>query len=134
MLIINNLKKYFHSKSGENLVIDNVSFKMNNFDFISIVGPSGCGKSTVLSMIAGVLEKSDGEIIKDCSTGYMFQNDLLFDWLTILDNCLLPLTIKNKVTKTEKEVVIKMLEKYGLGNCLNMFPHELSGGMRQRVV
>jgi len=63
----------------------------------------------------------------------MLQTDALFDWLTILDNCLLGLKIKNELTEEKKEYVISLLKKYGLGDFMNSFPKHLSGGMRQRV-
>lgn len=133
MLSINNLKKYYHTKKDEILALDNISFEINNNELISIVGPSGCGKSTILSIIAGVLSKSNGEINKNCSIGYMLQNDLLFDWLTILDNCLLGLSINGKVNNYDKEYVINLLKKYGLYEYINKYPSSLSGGMKQRA-
>lgn len=133
MLIVNNLKKNYHTLKDEIKTLDNISFELKENEFISIVGPSGCGKSTILSILAGIIDKSDGIIICDKTIGYMLQDDLLFEWLTIYDNCLLGLKIQNKLTKENKKYVLDLLEKYGLKDYINMYPNNLSGGMRQRV-
>ena len=95
MLIVNNLKKNYHTLKDEIKTLHNISFELKENEFISIVGPSGCGKSTILSILAGIIDKSDGIIICDKTIGYMLQDDLLFEWLTIYDNCLLGLKIQN---------------------------------------
>lgn len=136
-LEINNLKKIYHSKNCEVISLDNVSFSIYDKEYISIVGPSGCGKSTILGIIANVIEKSSGNISfskKNAKIGYMLQDDALLEWKTILDNCLLGLEITKKNTKENKEKVINLLKKYGLGDFINSFPSSLSGGMRQRVL
>ena len=103
-------------------------------DFLAIVGPSGCGKSTILSILSGLDDKTSGKIInQNKKIGYMLQTDALFDWLTILDNCLLGLKIQKKLTKENKKYVIDMLNKYDLKDFINAYPNSLSGGMRQRV-
>ncbi len=135
-LEINNLKKIYHSKNREVISLDDVSFSIYDKEYISIVGPSGCGKSTILGIVANVIEKSNGNISfskKDAKIGYMLQDDALLEWKTILDNCLLGLEITKKNTKENKEKVINLLKKYGLGDFINSFPSSLSGGMRQRV-
>ena len=136
LLEINNLKKYYHDDTGETLAIDNISLDIYEGDFISIVGTSGCGKSTLLSILAGIENKSDGAIIynKDnFKIGYMLQKDSLFPWRTILDNCLIGLEIEGNLTKTKKEKVVSLLEKYGLKDFIYKYPSSLSGGMKQRV-
>ena len=136
LLEIKNLKKYYHDTKGEILAIDNISLTINENDFISIVGTSGCGKSTLLSILAGIENKSNGEIKfnKDnFKIGYMLQKDSLFPWRTILDNCLIGLEINNSLTKEKKEKVISLLNKYGLKDFIYKYPSSLSGGMKQRV-
>ena len=133
MLIVNNLKKNYHTLKDEIKTLSNISFKLKENEFISIVGPSGCGKSTILSILAGIIDKSDGIIICDKTIGYMLQDDLLFEWLTIYDNCLLGLKIQKKLNSENKKYVLDLLEKYGLKDFINMYPNNLSGGMRQRV-
>ena len=132
ILKIKNLSKIYHTKTSETKAIENFSFELNNNEFIAIVGPSGCGKSTILNILANLDNKSDGEIIiKDnVKLGYMLQQDALFSWKTVLDNCLLGLKI-NKMNN--KDYVLKLLNTYGLKDFLNSYPNTLSGGMRQRV-
>ena len=131
MLIVKNLKK----KYGNNVVLKDISFEVEKGDRIAIIGPSGCGKSTILSILTNLEEKSDGDIIfhGNENIGYMLQNDSLFPWLTILDNCLLGLEIYGKKSKEATENVIRLLDKYGLGEFKNKYPDSLSGGMKQRV-
>lgn len=136
ILEVKNLTKIYHNKQGETIALDNIDLSVNEGEFISLVGPSGCGKSTFLSIIGGITEKSRGVINyqKNCKIGYMFQSDTLFDWLTILDNCLLGLKISNNLTDNTKKKVISLLENYGLKDFIHSYPKQLSGGMRQRVV
>ena len=135
LLEIKNFKKMYHNDQCETIAVDNVSFEVNKNEILSIVGPSGCGKSTILSILTNLEEKSDGDIIfhGNENIGYMLQNDSLFPWLTILDNCLLGLEIYGKKSKEATENVIRLLDKYGLGEFKNKYPDSLSGGMKQRV-
>ncbi len=136
LLEIRDLKKYYHDVNGETLAIDNISLDINENEFISIVGTSGCGKSTLLSILAGLENKSSGTINylkEDLKIGYMLQNDSLFPWRNILDNCLIGLEINGKVSQDDKNKVINLLNKYGLGDFIYKYPRELSGGMKQRV-
>lgn len=135
LLEIKNLKKNYQTESGETKAIENFSFNLNDGEFVAIVGPSGCGKTTILSILAGLLNKSSGEIIikDDKKLGYMLQQDCLFEWRTILDNCLLGLEIKKELSDQNTKDVIKLIEMYGLKDFINSYPNNLSGGMRQRV-
>ncbi|MCI8446177.1 MAG: ABC transporter ATP-binding protein [Bacilli bacterium] len=135
ILEIKNLRKIYHTKQGETLAVENFSFSLKDGEFVSIVGPSGCGKSTILSILCGLDEKSSGNIniAPGKTVGYMLQQDCLFEWKTILENCLLGLEINNTLTKENKEYVLNLLETYGLKDFINSYPSSLSGGMRQRV-
>jgi NitT/TauT family transport system ATP-binding protein len=141
LLDINNLFLTYHSKIGETQALSRLSFAVKNNEFISIVGPSGCGKTTILSLIAGLLKPSSGEILLDgkkiesinTDIGYMFQRDNLFDWLTVEKNVLFALNLQKKASEENKNFVYNLVEKYGLSEFLNHYPSELSGGMRQRV-
>ena len=135
ILRVNQLKKTYHTNQGETPAIDEVSFSLEPGEFIAIVGPSGCGKSTILSVLCNLLEKSGGtiETNQDTSFGYMLQQDCLFPWRTILDNCLLGLEITKQNTKENQEHVLKLLKTYGLEEFIHSYPANLSGGMRQRV-
>ncbi|MGI6329347.1 MAG: ABC transporter ATP-binding protein [Bacilli bacterium] len=136
LLTIENLNKTYYQKKDIIHALKNISLKVNAGDFIALVGPSGCGKSTILSILCGIVEKTSGNITynkKNITIGYMLQNDSLFPWLTILNNCLLGLKIKKKVNKNNKEKVINLLKMYGLKDFIHHYPNSLSGGMRQRV-
>lgn len=136
ILMINNLSKTYYTPKKEVLAIEDLSLDVLEDEIIAIVGPSGCGKSTLLNILGGFETKDNGEIIYpdgDKKIGYMFQTDCLFDWLTILDNCLLGLKIQNELTDENKEYVINLLKNYGLYDFINSYPSNLSGGMRQRV-
>lgn len=135
IISINKLSKKYHSK-GETTAIKNLTLSVKEGEYLAIVGPSGCGKSTLLSILSGIEKKSSGSIIlhKDnIKFGYMLQEDCLFPWLNILDNCLLGLKINKEITKENKDYVIKLLNDYGLHDFIYSYPNSLSGGMRQRV-
>lgn len=135
ILNISNLKKTFHTIEGEVKALDSITFDVKDKEFVSIIGPSGCGKSTILSILSGLEEKSSGKISfsKNCTIGYMLQNDSLFEWRTVLENCMLGLEIEKKDTKESKDYVIHLLKTYGLEEFINEYPSRLSGGMRQRA-
>jgi len=135
ILSIKNLKKIYHTKQGETLAVDNFSFNLLDGELVAIVGPSSCGKSTILSILCGLEKKSDGEIKinNDAKIGYMLQQDCLFNWRTILKNCLLGLEITGDLNETSKQYVMDLLKTYGLKDFINSYPQNLSGGMRQRV-
>ena len=135
ILKIKNLKKIYHTLHEEIEAINNFSLDLKENEFVALVGPSGCGKSTILKILSGLEKASDGniEIDKNIKLGYMLQEDSLFDWLTIKENCLLGLKIQNILTKENENNVIRLLETYGLKEFINSYPKNLSGGMRQRV-
>ncbi len=130
----------YFTKKSEFTALKDLDFSIKKGEFVSIVGPSGCGKTTILSLIAGLLEPTTGEIlldgknVKEVSTGYMFQKDHLFEWRTIYQNITLGLEIKGKkILQEDKNRIDNLLSKYGLIDFKNSHPSQLSGGMRQRV-
>ena len=135
ILEVKDLKKIYHNSTNEIVAIDNLTFNLKEGEFIGIVGPSGCGKSTILSILCGLEEKTDGSInyLKNNNIGYMLQQDCLFEWRNVLNNCLLALELKKELNDTSKKYVINLLETYGLKDFINSYPNDLSGGMRQRV-
>ena len=136
ILKINNLSKSYYTKEKEILAIDNISLDIPKNEVTAIVGPSGCGKSTLLNIIGGLDRQNSGDIIfekNDNKIGYMFQSDCLFPWLSILDNCLIGLKIQKCLTLENIEYVKNLLKNYGLGEFMDSYPSNLSGGMRQRV-
>lgn len=139
-LSFKNVNFNYFTKDGEFEALRNLTFFIKKGEFVSIVGPSGCGKTTILSLIAGLLEPTSGEIlldgekVKDANIGYMFQRDQLFEWRNIYKNILLGLEIKNKKqNEQDEEYIDSLLKKYGLYDFKTKHPSELSGGMRQRV-
>ena len=91
ILEIKNLSKVYHTPKSETIAVKDFSFDLKNGEFIAIVGPSGCGKSTILNIIGALDNKSHGDIKfnKELKIGYMLQQDALFNWRTVLDNCML---------------------------------------------
>lgn len=135
LLKVNNLSKIYYKSDHETEAVRDITFDLNEGDFIGIVGPSGCGKSTILNIICGLDEKTRGEVImKDnIKIGYMLQEDALFPWLTIFDNATLGLKISKKLTIQNKKYVLNLLRKYDLIDFKDKYPNELSGGMKQRL-
>ena len=141
IVTLRNVSMSYHTLREETLAIDNISFDVYDKEFLTILGPSGCGKSTILSLIYGLISPSKGEIRisskienpKDQLVAYMLQHDHLFNWRTIEQNVLLGLEIKKNVTNEAREYVTNLLNTYGLGKFLNHYPHQLSGGMKQKA-
>ncbi|MDR1364752.1 MAG: ABC transporter ATP-binding protein [Oscillospiraceae bacterium] len=136
LMKLENISLIYHTKINENLAIKDVSFKIYENEFLSLVGPSGCGKSTILSIISGLTKPSKGKIhsnIAKNSIGYMLQKDCLFGWRTIEQNVLLGLEINEKLNNKTKKNTLNILNKYGLGSFLHQYPSQLSGGMRQKA-
>ncbi|MDE3839139.1 ABC transporter ATP-binding protein [Bacillus methanolicus] len=133
-LIVKEVSKRF----GTNEIIRDLSFRVEKEEFVSIIGPSGSGKSTIFHMIGGIITPDEGTIQLENKTingtrgeiSYMPQTPSLFPWRTVLENTILSQELKGK---PDKEKAKEMLEKAGLASYLNSYPHELSGGMKQRV-
>ena len=141
ILEIKDISKIYQGKESEILALSNINFQIEEGEFVSIIGPSGCGKSTLLSIIAGLEEKTTGNIYIEQEKvtgisekiGYMLQRDCLLEWKTILDNTLFGLEIKKQLNKDTKAYAKSLLKKYDLYEFKDKYPSELSGGMRQRV-
>ena len=138
---VKNIYMNYHTLTAETIALMDISFTVENGEFVSIVGPSGCGKSTLLNIISGLIKPSSGEIYIDGEIqngyseklGYMFQKDQLFEWLTVLENVSLGLKIKKKLNDESKKKLEKLLKNYNLWDFKDHYPRQLSGGMRQRV-
>ncbi len=133
MLRFSRASLIYHTRHGETMAAENLSFTVDEGEFVAIIGPSGCGKTTLLSLAAGLLKPSAGEVETFGSCGYMLQKDELFPWRTIEKNIFLPLEIKKQNTAENRERARALAVKYGLGDFLTSYPSELSGGMRQRA-
>ena len=123
----------YHTVRGELVAAKDLSFSVDEGEFVAIIGPSGCGKTTLLSLAAGLLKPSAGTIESRGSFGYMLQKDELFPWRTIEKNIFLPLEIRHQKSPEHRERAIALAKKYGLGDFLKSYPAQLSGGMRQRA-
>lgn len=140
LLSIRNLRKVYVTRDGELEALGSVSFDVHKREFVSIVGPSGCGKTTLLKIIAGLLEKTEGEIVVNQSSfdrtrevGFVFQKPLLLHWRKIIDNVLLPIEILKLDRKKYMDRAHDLLKLVGLDGFEQRYPNELSGGMQQRV-
>lgn len=136
-----NISMTYHTQDREILALNNLNLEIHDQEILGIVGPSGCGKSTLLSLVAGLILPSKGRVLVNDlevkqplkNIGYMFQKDQLFDWRNILDNVTLGLELQKKLDKESLNEAREMLDSYGLGDFLDSYPNQLSGGMRQRV-
>lgn len=141
ILEFKNVKYFYQTKDDEIFALNDINFDVEEENFVSLVGPSGCGKTTLLSLTAGLLSPSSGEIILDGTSkidtkkiGYMFQRDHLFEWRTVWKNITLGLEIQKPKNLDEKLAFAEeLLKKYDLYSFKNQKPRSLSGGMRQRV-
>lgn len=142
MLKMIDVTKIFKKADGEKVVaISNINLEVRKNEFVCLVGPSGCGKTTILKLLAGLDVPSKGDIFIDgepingpsSDRGIVFQEYALFPWRTVLENVTFGLEMK-KIGKKEREQKSRhYLELVGLEGYAKAYPHELSGGMRQRV-
>lgn len=133
ILRFDNVTHIYHTARGEVIAAKNLTFSVDEGEFVAIIGPSGCGKTTLLSLAAGLLKPSAGTIERQGSYGYMLQKDELFSWRTIEKNIFLPLEIRKQNTPENRDRAIGLAKKYGLEDFLKSYPSQLSGGMRQRA-
>ena len=133
ILKVDKISKTYQALNGEVEAIKDVSFNIKEGEFVSIIGPSGCGKSTILSIIAGLEDKTSGDIKIEGQVGYMLQKDSLLEWRTIYKNAIFGLETLGIKTKENEEYVIELLKKYHLYEFKDKYPRQLSGGMRQRA-
>lgn len=140
-LQLKDVSHYYFTSSGYTKALEHISLSVQEGEFISIIGPSGCGKSTILSLIARLLQPTEGEItirgvpLSETNTkvGYMLQSDYLFPWKSILNNILLGPKIKKQITDETIERAHQYLQDVQLAHTTNQYPTALSGGMRQRI-
>ena len=140
-LVIDNVSKNFIDPQGKQLsVLENVSLTVHSEEFVALVGPSGCCKSTLLNLTAGLLSPSDGSIyFTDLTEGHtpamgiVFQETGLFPWRSVYENIAFGLEATGVPKTAQKERIQHYINLVGLGGFEKAFPHQLSGGMRQRV-
>ena len=143
LIEIKGVKHAYQTGDGPLPVLDGLEMAVPEGGFCAVVGPSGCGKSTLTRLVAGLMKPDEGEVWlhgelvtgPKSTVGMAFQNPVLLEWRTILQNVMLPLEIvPNKLTKAQKEDRARhLLELVGLAGFEDKRPSELSGGMRQRA-
>ena len=132
---IRNLYKHF----GDLRAIDDVSIEIAEGQFFVIVGPSGCGKTTLLRILGGLEQVTSGAVeLKDPGAGrpqysMIFQGDSIFPWMTVWDNAAYGLRMRKAPKDVTEAAVKQWLDRTGLTRFAHLYPHQLSGGMRQRV-
>jgi len=132
---ISNLHKHF----GSLVAIENVSIEIAEGSFFVIVGPSGCGKTTLLRILGGLEEVTSGTVdVRDPNPGrpqysMVFQGDSIFPWMTVWENAAYGLKMRRAPREEVDATVRQWLERTGLTRFAHLYPHQLSGGMRQRV-
>ncbi|MGI8393126.1 ABC transporter ATP-binding protein [Leucobacter sp. W1038] len=136
-----NLSKRYATRKEEVVALEDVTLQVQPGEFVSLLGPSGCGKTTLLRLIGGLETPTDGLLLVDGAEvkdshpelGVVFQTDLLMPWRTVLDNVLLQADVRKQRNSEIKERARSLLEQVGLTDFIDSFPHQLSGGMKQRV-
>jgi NitT/TauT family transport system ATP-binding protein len=131
----------YRTRTGPVLAVDRLSLQAQEKEFLAILGPSGCGKSTLLKMVAGLIPPSTGSILVDGqpvtqpleSLGMVFQSPVLLRWRTVLRNVLFPAEATGHDDTAMRERAMDLLRLVGLAGFEDKYPHELSGGMAQRV-
>ena len=136
-----SIKDASYGYKREETVVNHVSWSIPQGEFHCLVGRSGCGKTTLLKVAAGLLQPTSGSIfIKDhrvpepsADVGFVFQSPNLLEWLSVIDNILLPISIKLKPRVQDKTYAMDLLDLVGLAEFYNRHPRELSGGQQSRV-
>ena len=142
LVAIRGVSQRFGTDGGGVAALDSISLEIPDAQFVAVVGPSGCGKSTLLSLVAGLRLPSSGTVLCDGEpitapmprkVGMIFQEANLLPWLSAVDNVAFPLKLR-RVAKAERLAAARrMLELTGLAGFEDRLPHQLSGGMKQRV-
>ncbi len=140
ILKVQNISHVYQDEKNETEVLKNISFEVKKGEFISFIGASGCGKTTLLRIIAGLNQADDGEVLLDgnkiikpnANSGFVFQQQSLFPWLTVEQNIAYGLK-RRGIYRKKKKRVEEFIEMIGLSGFAKAYPHQISGGMGQRV-
>jgi NitT/TauT family transport system ATP-binding protein len=139
---ITSLEKIYRSKDGNDIhALKDINLDIRAAEFISIVGPSGCGKTTLLKILAGILQRSSGEVVMQGKSlsgpsrelGVVFQAPVLLPWRTVLQNVMVPVEIQKRDRAAFEARARQLIAMVGLSGFESKYPSELSGGMQQRV-
>jgi NitT/TauT family transport system ATP-binding protein len=138
---IADVSKIYPANDDQVIALQDVSLNVRRGEFLSVLGPSGCGKSTLMLLVSGLERPSSGHIeiagkVVDrpfTDVGIVFQDHALYDWRTILDNVMLQAEVRRLPKREIREKARMLLARTGLAQFESKYPHELSGGMRQRA-
>ena len=142
VVVARDVTKAYATASGLFVALDRVSFDVPGGKFVAIVGPSGCGKSTLLQIVGGLAAATTGEVLVDGARieaprpdkiGIVFQEPLLLPWKSARENVEFPLALRGEPKEAREARARELLALVGLADFADSFPHQLSGGMRQRV-
>ncbi|RKF50157.1 ABC transporter ATP-binding protein [Paraburkholderia fungorum] len=141
ILEVRDLGKRFQSPQGECTALNNISFRTHRREFVCVIGPSGCGKSTLIRILAGLERQTSGSVLLDgapvegpgADRGMVFQGYTLFPWLTVKKNVMFGLKMNGHSSMHAEREALQWLDLVGLTKFANVYPHQLSGGMKQRV-
>ena len=141
LLRLEGVSKEFQARGARVLALDSVTLAIEQGEFVTVVGPSGCGKSTLLNLVVGLIVPSAGRILFggrpasgiNPEIGYVTQRDNLLPWRTLSANVEVALEIRGVETKERRRQAAALIQQVGLGGFEDHYPHELSGGMRQRA-
>jgi NitT/TauT family transport system ATP-binding protein len=141
ILALRGVSRDFLTRGRVVAAMTDLSLDIDAGEFLTIVGPSGCGKSTLLNVISGLLPPSSGEVLYkgaavrgvNTEIGYVTQADNLYPWRTLRENVEFPLEVRGLARPERRRRAATFIERVGLGGFEDHYPHELSGGMRQRA-
>jgi NitT/TauT family transport system ATP-binding protein len=141
ILEVRHLEKIFTAGKRETVALHDINFSTYRREFLCVVGPSGCGKSTLVRILAGLEEQTAGEVLLEgkpvegpgSDRGMVFQGYTLFPWLTVKKNVMFGLEINGYGAGDAERQALQWLQLVGLEKFQNAYPHQLSGGMKQRV-
>jgi NitT/TauT family transport system ATP-binding protein len=134
-------KRFPSTSGGVHTAVRELTMSVAHGEFVAVVGPTGCGKSTALSLVSGLEPPSDGEVLINDKPvngipdgiGYMFQNDAVLPWRSVLDNVAAGPRYRGVAASAARDKARAWVERVGLGGFESYYPHQLSGGMRKRV-
>jgi len=141
ILRVEHLCKEFTSRAGSTLALNDINFSTHRREFLCVVGPSGCGKSTLVRILAGLEQPSSGEVLLEgkpvvepgSDRGMVFQGYTLFPWLTVKKNVMFGPEVNGHGQEQAEIEALQWLQLVGLEKFSDCYPHQLSGGMKQRV-
>jgi NitT/TauT family transport system ATP-binding protein len=140
ILEVKGLYKEFDGNHGKVTALRDIHFKTHKREFVCVIGPSGCGKSTLIRILAGLEEATSGQVLLDGKAikgpgpdrGMVFQSYTLFPWLTVKKNVMFGMEVSGRGGLAEQDAM-QWIDLVGLSKFANSYPHELSGGMKQRA-